>query len=85
MAAPGDGDVKIMSPAKSASFKSSQMNWFALWGLVSLTPDKTERIIRENKLTEVRTETKTTFIDAIISGIIFGIVGVNTTVIEGNR
>jgi hypothetical protein len=85
MAAPGNSDVKVMSPAKSASFKKSQMNWFALWGLVSLTPDKTENVIRENGLTEVRTETKTTFLDAIINGIIFGIVGVNTTVIEGNK
>lgn len=82
--APSDSNVSLKAPAKNASFRQNQKNWFVLWGLVPLNERAVRKTIDDNNLTEVRTETKTTFIDWLISGVLGSVsVVANTTVIEG--
>lgn len=82
---PAGKDVELMPSAKSASFKQTQKNWFVLWGIVPLNSDGVSKVIEKNNLTEVRVETKRTFVDVLISGLLNIVsVGVATTVVEGN-
>ncbi|MCL2183247.1 MAG: hypothetical protein FWB85_07235 [Chitinispirillia bacterium] len=87
MTAPPDSDVKLMAPASQASFKKSQKNWYAVYGMVPIlnAEDGVQRTIRDNGLKEVRVETKQTILDWIISGFLsFATISTTTTIIEGN-
>jgi len=86
MSAPYNEDVKLIPPAKSVAFKGSIKSWYVLWGLVPISnaADGVSKTIKENNLTEVRLESKATFLDGLVTTILFGLVGSYTTVIEGN-
>lgn len=80
-----NSSVRLLSAGEPAAFKEKKKNFYVLWGLVPLNRNKTDKIISENGLNEVRVETKHTFLDYFIStlGNIVSI-SVNTSVIEGN-
>jgi len=86
MAGPSDVDVKLRPSTKPTSFKTKVKGWYLLGGLIPLgnAGSGVSRAIKENNLTEVRLETKLTFVDYLITGLLFAIVSPNTTVIEGN-
>ncbi|MDR0308174.1 MAG: hypothetical protein LBI42_15275 [Chitinispirillales bacterium] len=78
-------EIKLISAGANASFKHTQRQWFALWGLVPLTEDGVQKTISNSGLTEVRVSTKYTVVDAFISGVLSIItVGTRTVVLEGN-
>ncbi|MDR0306927.1 MAG: hypothetical protein LBI42_08850 [Chitinispirillales bacterium] len=80
-----NNEVRLISANDNASFKHTQRQWFALWGLVPLTEDGVQKSISNNGLTEVRVSTKYTVIDWLISGVLGSItVGTRTVVLEGN-
>jgi len=87
MAAPPNSDVKIMTVTQPAAYKKVQRNWYILYGLVPLfnAEDGVAKTIRDNDLKEVRVETKQTFLDFLISGVVsIATIGTTTTIIEGN-
>jgi len=87
MSAPSNADVKLIPLAKSTTFKKEVRSWYLLWGLVPLSnaSDGVSKTVRENNLTEVRLESKITFLDGLISYVLLGgFVGTYTTVVDGN-
>jgi len=82
--APHDQKVELATKAEQLGFKETQKNWYFLWGLVPINENSTDKIIKENGLSKVRVETKTTIVDYLISGVLgFVSVVTNTTVVEG--
>ena len=85
LSAPTDVDVKLLPETKSTTFKKSIKNWYLLGGLIPLNAkDRVGKVIKKNNLTEVRLETKKTFVDCLIFGVTCYILAPYTTVIEGN-
>ena len=83
--APYDQKTELASKTEQLPFKEEQKNWYILWGLVPLSHNSPDRIIKENGLTKVRVETKMTFLDILISAIgSYVSIVANTTVIEGD-
>ena len=83
--APSDGTVQLASKTESLPLKYEQRDWYILFGLVPISHNMSDRIIRENNLKKVRIETVITPLDFIIS-IFTSIVTVNTRTqkIEGS-
>jgi len=85
--APADANVSLAADSKPAAFKKELKNWYVLWGLVPISnaEDGVSRVIKDNGLTEVRAETKKTFVDWLISYFLGAVtIQTNTTIIEGN-
>lgn len=83
--APFDQKVELASKTELLPFKDQQKNWYVLWGLVPISHNSPDRLIKENGLTKVRIETKMSFLDILISAIgSYVSIVTNTTVVEGD-
>jgi hypothetical protein len=80
-----NSNVRLLTAGEPAAFKETHKNIYVLWGLVPINRNKTDKMISENGLNEVRVETKHTFLDYFISLLgNFISISVNTSVVEGN-
>jgi hypothetical protein len=85
-AAPHGSSVSAISEGESTTFKKSVKVWYALWGLVPITENSSEKIIAEYNLKSARVKTQIMFVDYLI-GIFTGIVSIvpATMTVEGNQ
>lgn len=84
--APAGADVSLAPEGTSMAFKKEIKGWYVLWGLVPLigAKDGVQAAIKDNNLTNVRVETKTTFVDWLISAVLGSVtVGTRTIIVEG--
>ena len=51
-------------------FKTQYKVWYALWGLVPISDNTTNKILKETKLKKVRVTTKMSFTDYLISAVL---------------
>lgn len=89
MVAPANSQVTLASAYEPLPIKQKVTNWYALFGSVPISKNsKTDRIIDEMQLTKVRMETKVTFANYLLNGLLNLIlpttVVTNTTIIEGD-
>jgi len=85
--APAGANVSLAPDGKSMAFKKEIRAWYVLWGLVPIigAEDGVQTLIKDNSLTDVRVETKTTVVDWLISAFLGSVtVGSRTIVVEGN-
>lgn len=84
--APFNDDVQLASEGDVLEEEVIHRNWYALWGLVSISETDTEEVIDRRNFTKVRVETKFRFVDMVIN-IFTGLVSIvtHTTVVEGER
>jgi len=62
-----DRPITLASQTESLPFKTQYRVWYALWGLVPISDNTTNKILRETKIRKVRVTTKMTFVDYLIS------------------
>lgn len=81
---PAGHDVKIAEAGDIMETKVEKKQWYALWGLVPITSDRTPEIIQTYGFDEVKVESKITFVDFLI-GIFTSWVSIvpQTVVVEG--
>ena len=84
VAPPSDSKVTLAKETDQLSFKKKVKLFYLVFGLVPLTEDKIENTIAKYNLTSVRFTHKTAFEDGLVTGILYGLFGMNTVIIEGN-
>lgn len=62
-----DREITLASRAESLPYKESYRVWYAIWGLVPISDNTTNKILKESKIKKVRITTKMTFIDYLIT------------------
>jgi hypothetical protein len=84
--APSGSPVTTLSEEKSTTVQKSVKVWYALWGLVPITDNSSQKIIAENNIKEARVQTQVQFVDVLI-GIFTGLVSIvpATMTVEGNK
>ena len=84
--APINQDVTLGKIDQTMEVTVEKKQWYALWGLVPITNDRTAEIIDDYGFDEVKVESKVTFIDGLI-GIFTGLVSIvpATVVVEGTN
>jgi hypothetical protein len=84
--APIDQDVTLGKIGQNMEITVEKKQWYALWGLVPISDDKTAEIIDDYGFDEVKVESKIKFVDWVI-GIFTGIVSIvpATVIVEGTN
>lgn len=86
--------VKVTSPTNGVQLASESENltsrvrkkeFYLIGGLIPLNNTRTADIIAQNGFTKVRIDTRYNILDALVSGITFGIVHIRTTTVEGSK
>jgi hypothetical protein len=82
---PPGGSVSTLSQEQATTVKKSVKVWYALWGLVPISNNASDKIIAENNLKAARVTTQIQFVDFLI-GIFTGIISIvpATMTVEGN-
>ncbi len=65
-----DRPITLASQTESLPFKTQYRVWYALWGLVPISDNTTNKILKETKLRKVRVTTKMSFVDYLISAVL---------------
>ncbi len=79
-----DRPITLASRTDNLPYKDSYRVWYALWGLVPISDNTTNKILKETKINKVRITTKMGIIDILISAILGNISIVSWTVeVEG--
>lgn len=62
-----DRPITLASRAESLPYKETYRVWYALWGLVPISDNTTNKILKESKIKKVRITTKMTIVDYLIT------------------
>lgn len=62
-----DREIVLASKTESLPYKETYRVWYALWGLVPINDNTTNKILKETKVKRVRITTKMSIVDYLIS------------------
>ncbi|MCS7228163.1 MAG: hypothetical protein NZ839_04290 [Endomicrobia bacterium] len=69
-----DRPITLASKTDVLPFKETYRVWYALWGLVPISDNTTNKILRETKIRKVRVTAKMTIVDYLISLVLNAII-----------
>lgn len=76
-----DREITIASKTENLPLKERYRVWYALWGLVPISDNTTNKIFKESKIKKARITTKMTFVDWLIS-VVLGQFSIVTWTVE---
>ncbi|MEN3013813.1 MAG: hypothetical protein ABDH23_04265 [Endomicrobiia bacterium] len=62
-----DRPITLASRTENLPYKETYRVWYALWGLVPISDNTTNKILQQTKIKKVRITTKMTLVDWLIS------------------
>ncbi len=65
-----DRPITLASQTESLPFKTQYRVWYVLWGLVPISDNTINKILRETKVQKVRVTTKRTIVDYLITAVL---------------
>lgn len=74
--------IIIARRTENLPYKETYKVWYALWGLVPISDNTTDKILATTKLKRVRINSKQTFVDVLISIVLGGSFSIETWTIE---
>lgn len=69
-----DRPITLASRTESLPYKETYRVWYALWGLVPISDNTTNKILKESKVKKVRITTKMTIVDWLISAVLNAVI-----------
>jgi hypothetical protein len=82
--APAREDVKLLSEADVATYKTTKRCWYFLWGLVPISDHSTAEIIAKHGLKNIRAKSYYSAVDFLIDCLTGGVLTTWTVEVEGN-
>lgn len=62
-----DRPITLASRTEALPYKESFRVWYAIWGLVPISDNTTNKLLKDSKIKRVRITTKMTFVDYLIT------------------
>lgn len=83
--APAGESVTLISETETTTFKTTKRVWYVLWGLVPITNNSTDEMIKQYNLKKVRVTTQFDIVDYLIAFFLGGLtIQTKTVIIEGS-
>lgn len=69
-----DRPITLASKTETLPYKETYRVWYILWGLVPISDNTTNKILRETKINKIRVTIKMSFVDYLISALLNAII-----------
>lgn len=66
--------ISLASSTENLPYKETYRVWYALWGLVPINDNTTNKILKETRIKKVRITTKMSLIDWVISFVLNAVI-----------